>query len=352
MNHSVNFFIEPVLIAHRRDQFEVFCYSNVSLQDQVTQRIKGYAIQWKDIAGMPDEEAEELIRKDKIDILVDLAGHTAHNRLPLFARKPAPVQVNWIGYPATTGLSTIDYKIGDKYTDPPGTTEQFYSEKLMRLPESFLCYLPQQDSPDIEPLPLLKNGYITFGSFNNFAKVTSGVYTVWAKILNAVTGSRLIMKWQSFSDRATVQYVKNMFRQRGIDEERIILETWDPSPEYLHAYNKVDIGLDTFPFNGITTTCQALWMGVPVITLVGEAYASRGGVSLLSNVGIPDLIAYSKEEYLELAVNLAHDPRKLGNLRQCLRDKMAHSPLLDREQFILHLEESYHQMWKNWAETH
>jgi protein O-GlcNAc transferase len=349
MDHSVTFFIEPILLAHRRDQCEVFCYSNVSVQDHVTNRIKGYEVQWRDIAGMSDEDASELIRKEKIDLLVDLAGHTAYNRLLLFARKPAPVQISWIGYPATTGLPTIDYKIVDYYTDPPGTTEQFYSEKLMRLPESFLCYLPQKDAPDIGPLPALKNGYITFGCFNNFAKISTEAYSLWSDILRTVSGSRLILKWKSFSDKSTCEYAKNMFQQRGVHEERVILESWAPSPQYLQSYNNVDIGLDTFPFNGITTTCQALWMGVPVISLSGTAYASRGGVSLLSNVGIPELLAKTPDEYREIAVGLAKNLKMLKSLRERLREKMMYSPLCDAQRFIADLETCYRKMWATWC---
>ena len=240
---------------------------------------------------MSDEEVTELIQKDEIDILVDLAGHTANNRILVFARKPAPIQISWIGYLATTGLSTMDYKIADNYTDPPGKTEQFYTEKLMRLPESFLCYLPDKDSPEVGPLPALSTGHITFGSFNNFAKVTSEVFALWAKILNELPDSRLILKGKSFRDKTTCQYAINMFTQRGIAAERITLQPSDPSPKHLESYNLVDIGLDTFPFNGAATTCEAMWMGVPVITLAGTAYHSRVGVSLLSNVGLPELIA-------------------------------------------------------------
>ena len=301
--------------------------------------------------GMSDEEVAELIRKDKIDILVDFAGHTANNRILLFARKPAPIQVSWIGYLATTGLSTIDYKIVDSYTDPPGKTEQFYTEKLIRLPESFLCYLPDKDSPEVGPLPALSTGHITFGSFNNFAKVTPEVFTLWARILNELPDSRLILKGKSFSDKTTCQYAINMFTERGISAERITLQSWDPSPKHLESYNQVDIGLDTFPFNGATTTCEAIWMGVPVITLAGTAYHSRVGVSLLSNVGLPELIAKTHDEYIGIAVNLASDIEKLQLLRKSLRDRMSHSPLTDAKRFTANLEMCYHKMWENWCNS-
>jgi predicted O-linked N-acetylglucosamine transferase (SPINDLY family) len=319
--------------------------------DNVTQRIKKYPVQWRDISGLPDEQAAELVQKDGIDMLVDLAGHTANNRLLLFAHKPAPIQISWIGYPATTGLSTIDYKIVDEFTDPPGMSEQFYSEKLIRLPGSFLCYLPEKNAPEIGQLPSRINGFITFGSLNNFAKITPSVYSLWSKILNAVKKSHLILKWKSFSDQRTREYVLNMFKQRGIHEERIILESWEPSPKYLETYNKIDIGLDTFPFNGITTTCQALWMGIPVITLSGRAYASRAGVSLLTNVGMPELVAETSDEYILKAVNLANDMKRLKTLRENLRIMMSCSPICDVKRFIENLETCYRKVWRTWCKS-
>jgi predicted O-linked N-acetylglucosamine transferase (SPINDLY family) len=349
--HPVAYFIEPVLVAHSREHFEVFCYSDVSVPDDVTRRIQGYSDHWQSIVGMSDERVAESIKKDNIDILIDLAGHTANNRMLLFARKPAPIQVSWIGYLATTGLSTIDYKIVDNYTDPIGKTEQFYTEKLIRLPENSLCYLPDRDSPEVEPLPALSTGHITFGSFNNFAKVTPEVFTLWARVLNELPDSRLILKGNSFSDKTTSQRAINMFTERGISAERITLLLWDPSPKHLESYNQVDIGLDTFPFNGATTTCEALWMGVPVITLTGTAYHSRAGISLLANVGLLELIAKTHDEYIGIAINLASDIEKLQLLRKSLRDRMSHSPLTDAKRFTANLEMCYRKMWENWCNS-
>jgi protein O-GlcNAc transferase len=349
--HAVSYFIEPILVAHKREHFEVFCYSNSLEHDEVTKRIQVYSDQWHNIVGMSDDEVAGLIRRDEIDILVDLAGYTANNRILLFARKPAPIQISWIGYLATTGLSTMDYKIVDNYTDPIGKTEQFHTEKLMRLPESFLCYLPDKDSPEVGPLPALSTGHITFGSFNNFAKVTSEVFGLWAKILMELPESRLLLKGKSFHDTATCHYAINMFTQRGIAAERITLQSWDQSPKHLEAYNLVDIGLDTFPFNGATTTCEAMWMGVPVITLAGTAYHSRVGVSLLSNVGLPELVAKTPDEYVELAVSLATDSDKLSILRANLRDRMAHSPLTDAKRFTTNLEKYYREIWEIWCKS-
>ncbi len=347
--HSVAFFIEPVITAHNRKQFEIFCYSNSLRHDEVTGRIQASADQWRNIAEMSDEKVAELIRKDGIDILIDLSGHTANNRIFLFARKPAPVQASWIGYLATTGLSTMDFRIADYYTDPPGKTEQFYTEKLIRMPKSFLCYLPDRGSPEVGPLPVTSTGHITFGSFNNFAKVAPEVVSLWVRILSELPGSRLLLKAMSFHDDTTCQYVRNMFMQRGIPEERILLHSSDKPPEHLESYNLVDIGLDTFPFNGAATTCEAMWMGVPVITLEGIAYHSRVGVSLLSNIGLGELVARTFEEYISIAVNLAGDLKSLGALRESLRDRMARSALLDAKRFALDLENCYRTMWEQWC---
>lgn len=348
--HPVASFIESILAAHNRTRCEVFCYSDVPKHDEITARMKGHSDHWRDIPGMSEGEAADLVRKDGIDILVDLAGHTAHNRLLLFARKPAPVQVSWIGYPATTGLSSMDYKIVDNYVDPPGMTEQFYTEKLIRLPDSFLCYLPERGSPEVGPLPILKSGHITFGSFNNFAKVSLEVIGLWTKLLKAIPGSRLLMKAKSLSDRSTREYVMGLFAQGGMTAGRIELLSWEPATgAHLDIYNRIDIGLDTFPYAGTTTTCEAAWMGVPVITFAGNTHASRVGASLLSNIGIPDLIAKTPDEYLAIAVNLAGDTHRLQRLRGGLRNMMINSPLTDAQRFIVNLEDSYRSIWEQWC---
>jgi protein O-GlcNAc transferase len=349
--HPVASFIEPVLMSYNRAQFEVFCYSDVSAPDEVTNRIKGYDLEWRNIAGMSDDKVAELIRRERIDILIDLAGHTGGmNRILLFARKPAPVLASWIGYPATTGLSAMDYKIVDNYTDPPGVAEQFYTEKLLRLPDNFLCYLPDKESPDIGPLPALSSGHITFGSFNNYVKVTPEVITLWSRILRMVGDSRLIMKSMSFSDKTTRMYARNLFMDEGIGAERIELLQLVPSVrEHLALYNRIDIGLDTFPYNGTTTTCEAMWMGVPVITLAGDTHASRVGVSLLSNMRLKELIADTHEEYIEIAVNLAKSPERLESLRRGLRDMMSKSPLTDAKRVTRELENCYRSMWAEWT---
>ena len=348
--HSVSFFIEPVLSAHNHVNIEVFCYADVVAQDDTTKRLQGFADHWVNILGKTDDEAATLIRDDRIDILVDLAGHTGNNRMLLFARKPAPIQVTWIGYPATTGLSAMDYKIVDSYTDPPGVTEQFYTERLIRMPQSFLCYLPSADCPQITDLPAPSAGKMCFGSFNNFSKVSPVTAKLWASILQAVPNATLLLKAKCFSDEQTRRYAKDMLSHEGIDSGRIELIPWEiSSRSHLSLYQRVDIALDTYPYHGTTTTCEALWMGVPVITLAGSTHASRVGVSLLSNVGLPELIAKTPEEYVSKAVALAHDLEKLKSLRTSLRDMLLHSPLTDAKRVTHHLEKAYRNMWTTWC---
>jgi len=349
--HSVAYFIEPVIKAHNRELFEVFCYSDIAKPDEVTKRIRSLADQWRDIAQLMDEQIAELVRAEKIDILVDLAGHTAKNRLFVFARKPAPVQASWIGYPSTTGITAIDYKIVDWYTDPPGASEQHYTERLVRLPGSFLCYLPDRQAPDIGVLPALKNGYITFGSFNNLAKVSDDIALVWVEILKALPGSRLFIKAKGLISKQAANDKMGFFLRHGIEEGRIHLSPPTHTvPEHLALYNGIDIALDTFPYNGATTTCEALWMGVPVITLAGQAHASRVGASLLSNLGLTDLVAGSPDEYHQIAKTLGDNLDRLASLRRELRDLMAKSPLTDEQQFTGNLESAYREMWMEWCQ--
>jgi protein O-GlcNAc transferase len=345
--HPVACFVEPVLEAHSHEQFEVFCYSDVRMPDHVTKRLQGYVSTWRDITGMPDERVVELIRQDEIDILVDLAGHTANNRLLVFARKPVPIQVSWIGYPNTTGLSAIDYRIVDRYTDPPGLTDRFCTEKLLRMPDSFLCYLPNKDSPAVGDLPALKSGHVTFGSFNYFPKVSRETVAVWTAILKVLPDSRLIMKTRNFADSGARRCAMDMFIRHGIAPERFKLLSMETSfEEHLNTYNRIDIALDTFPYNGTTTTCEALWMGVPVITFGGTVHASRVGMSILTNIGLPELVTRTPDEYLAAAMKLADDLQKLASIREGMRERMELSPLLNVKRFTANLESCYKQMWQ------
>ena len=350
--HSVAYFIEPVLQHHDPERFEVYAYYNHRRHDAVTQRLRGYCRQWRDIVGMSDEQVADRIRSDGIDILVDLGGHTADNRLLVFARKPAPVQVSWIGYPATTGLTALDYRLTDGLADPVGQAEAFHTEQLVRLPECFSCYRPPEPCPEVTPLPARVNGRVTFGSFNNFAKITPQVLALWAQILRAVPGSRLLLKACGLGEAEMQGRVHAVFAAAGVEAGRVVLFGNDPTIEdHLQRYGQVDIGLDPFPYNGTTTTCEALWMGVPVITLAGQAHAGRVGVSLLSNVGLAEFIAADPQDYVGIAVRLAGDHERLEALRAGMRARLRASPLLDAPRLTRHLEAAYREMWGRWCQS-
>ena len=348
--HSVAYFIEAVIASHDRSAYEIICYSDVARPDSVTDRIKSLTGSWRDILGMSHEQAAGLIRSDQIDILVDLAGHTAGNRMLLFARKPAPVQVTYLGYPSTTGLTTMDYRITDRFADPPGQTDHLHTEELVHLPQGFLCYKPPGQTPDVADLPFIASGGITFGSFNHLAKITPEVVRLWSNILNSLPDAQIILKAKPLFDMGTQQLLREMFVQNGVSPARLTLTGHAQSmSEHLELYHRIDIGLDTFPYNGTTTTCEAMWMGVPVVTLAGETHASRVGASILSNVGLPELIAGSPEEYLKKGVQLANDLERLQGMRANLRPMMERSPLMDANGFTRSLEAAYRQMWHRWC---
>jgi predicted O-linked N-acetylglucosamine transferase (SPINDLY family) len=349
--HSVAYFVEALLAEHDRERFGVFCYANVKHPDAVTERFRGLADHWRDIAWLDDSTVAEQIRTDKIDILVDLAGHTRNNRLLLFARKPAPIQVTYLGYPDTTGLRTIDYRLTDALADPPGKTDAFHTEILVRLPRGFLCYQPPADTPMTQPLPALSAGHITFGSFNAAAKVNEHVIACWAMILKALPRSQLILKARPLADTGTRALWQAVFDKYGIGTERIQIYPWMPVAEHLQLYNKVDIALDPFPYNGTTTTCEATWMGVPVVTLAGTMHAGRVGVSLLTHAGLPELIAENPEDYVKITVALASDVGRLKDLRQGLRERLQRCPLVDAAGFTRSLEVAYREMWRKYCES-
>ena len=297
--------------------------------------------------GLSDEELAERIRADGIDILVDLAGHTAKNRLRVFARKPAPVQVTWLGYPNTTGLEAIDYRLVDAVTDPVGEADAWASETLVRLEGGFLCYGGLKDAPEPTVPPCLKTGTVTFGSFNNPAKVSAATFDAWATLLSRLPQARLLLKGTPFADAATRALFLARLGERGVAAERIELVAWLPgAAAHLALYHRVDIALDPFPYNGTTTTCEALWMGVPVVTLRGDRHAGRVGASLLSQIGLTDLIANSVEEYVEIALALARNPGRLDELRRTLRPRMAASPLCDGRAFARKIEAAFRTMWQ------
>ncbi len=350
--HSVAHFIEPVLRHHDHGQFDIYCYYNSHIKDSVTKSLIDLSDQWRDIVGTPDAGVINTIREDQIDILVDLCGHTSFNRLTVFACKPAPVQVTWLGYPNTTGLSTIDYRITDAVADPPGASDRYCSETLYRLPECFSVYQPPDPCPTCGPLPARDQGFVTFGSFNNMAKVTRPTIELWSRLLKTVPGSRLVLKFHGLGVPSLQRTVCRAFAEFGIDAGRLELLGKDESQaQHLLRYHLIDIALDPFPYSGTTTTCDALWMGVPVITLAGQVHATRVGVSQLSSLGHADLIAGSEDQYVEIARKLATDLDRLDAIRNGLRRRMAESPLMDYARFTHNLENAYREMWKKWRES-
>jgi protein O-GlcNAc transferase len=347
--HSVAHFLEGILASHDANDVDVYCYAQVPSPDDVTERFKRLAAHWRDSYGISDSKLCEQIREDRIDILVDLAGHTAGNRLPVFARKPAPIQITYLGYPNTTGLSTIDYRLTDSLADPPGQ-EAFHTETLIRLRQGFLCYTPPAKAPPVGPPPAERNKYVSFGSFNALPKINAGVISLWAKFLKAVPGSRLVLKNKSLRDDSTLTRYADLFQQHGIEPDRLDLIGWLPDiNDHLTLYNKIDVALDTFPYNGTTTTCEALWMGVPVVTLAGNRHAGRVGVSLLNQVCLPELIANSTEQYRKIAAELAGNLDRLAVLKFSLRERVANSPLCDGKTFTRQLEQAYREMWERWC---
>jgi len=348
--HPVAFFIEPVLAAHDRNKFAVAAYSNTNSPDDTTARIKAAVDLWRDVRPLSDAALADRIGADKIDILVELSGHTANNRLTVMARRPAPVQVTYLGYPDTTGIAAIGYRLTDRWADPPGAADALATEELVRLPHGFLCYRPPADLPDIGPLPALEAGHVTFASFNNLAKTHGGVIETWAEILHAVPGSRLALKSRTFHDDAVRAYFHDAFAGHGIDRGRVdLLGVTKSIAEHLAQYNGVDIALDTFPYNGATTTCEALVMGVPVITFAGPTHAGRVGASLLSSYGLDDLIAAGRDDYVARAIELAGDTARLAGLRGDLRDRVRGAASSDPAQFTGALEAAYRDMWKTFC---
>lgn len=345
IHHAVAYFIEPVLANHDRERCEIFCYHNALTSDRVTERLRSLDHHWRDIGRLTDEQVEALVHADQIDVLIDLAGHTARSRLGLFARQPAPVQVTWLGYPNTTGLDMIQYRITDAISDPPGETEAWHSERLWRMPATFSCYLPPADSPPVAPLPARATGRVTFGSFNHASKLNPNVIALWAHVLRAAPSARLFLRARALADASTADDFLRRFAAHGIDPARLTLDGAELSvADHLGAYGRVDIALDPFPYNGTTTTCEALWMGVPVITLAGRVHAARVGTSLLTHLGLPELVAYQPEDYVALCARLVGDLPRLAAWRASLRERMRSSSLCDAPQFTRHLEDAFRAM--------
>jgi protein O-GlcNAc transferase len=348
--HSVAYFIEPILARHDRAQVELFGYYNHTRQDEVTARLRTLVDGWVMCAGWTNEQLAARIRQDRIDILVDLAGHThtTDNRLLTFAHKPAPVQVAYLGYPSTTGLTAMDYRLCIADTDPPGS-EDWHSETLYRLPRSLWCYRPPADWPALPaPPPLLRHGAVTFGSMNNLAKVSPATCALWAEILHALPGSRLFMT--SMPEGSTRDDFHARFAAHGIAPARVSFFGRLPNPQYREVLAQVDLALDPFPYNGTTTTCETLWSGIPVVTLSGASSLARSGHALLNLVGLGELVAADPAEYARIAIALAGDAERLGALRGGLRARVEASPLRDEAGLARDIEAAYRAMWRRWVE--
>ena len=349
--HAVAFFIEPLLHAHDRDAVAVFCYANVEHADATTERLRGLADGWRDVWGEPDEAVAARIREDGIHLLVDLAGHTRDHRLLVFARRPAPVQVSYLGYANTTGLEAIDYRLTDGVADPEGGGSELHSEQLIRLPRGFLCYRPPDAAPAVAPARQREDGAVTFGSFNKALKITPRVVALWARLLAALPRSSLLLKSDSFADPTAREGLSAAFEAHAIDRARISLLPADETiAAHLGRYSEIDLALDPFPYNGATTTCEALWMGVPVVTLAGTAHAGRVSASILAAVGLPKLVAASEDAYLAIALDLARDHDRRAQLRSSLRTRMLASPLCDAGGAARSLEDAYRAVWRRFVE--
>jgi len=348
-DHPVAQFLKSVLLALDRTSLELFAYATGPISDPTTEMLKTRFDHWQAVRYRTDEQLEALILEDGIDILVDLSGHTGASRLTLFARKPAPVTVTWLGYSGTTGLDAIDYILADRFVAPPGSEGQF-TERVWRMPDSYLSFTIAEQAPEVAPLPALVNGYVTFGSFNNSNKLSAATLTLWARVIDAVPNSRLLLKSKVLEKREVAARVLAGLTAAGADTSRVDLVGFvSGASGHLGTYGRVDIGLDPFPYNGTTTTCEALWMGVPVIALAGDRFIARVGESLLNSTGLGDWLAKTEDEYIARAVAAAADLPALAALRQGLRAQVAASPLCDAPRFARNLEAAFREMWTLWC---
>jgi predicted O-linked N-acetylglucosamine transferase (SPINDLY family) len=340
--HCQSLFMTPLLTHHDRARFEIHAYSSVVRPDATTSRLASYVDQWHDVRASSDAALADQIRADGIDILVDLTMHMADGRPLLFARKPAPVQVAWLAYPGTTGIAAIDWRLTDPWLAPLAH-DSHYSERSWRLPDTFWCYDPLSAGPAVNALPALVSGHVTFGSLNNPCKLTDTTMRLWSRVFSRLPAARLVLM-------AAEGQVRHRLTQRlahaGIDPARVRFLPYRPREDYLRSYHEIDVGLDTLPYNGHTTSLDALWMGVPVVTRVGATVAGRAGLSQLANLGLTELAAQTDDEFVAIAVSLANDLPRLAGLRAGLRERMEQSPLMDGERFARGVEASYEGMWR------
>ena len=345
--HAMSDFFLSLLEHHDPARVDAYCYSNNPVNDDITRRCEERAPHWRDIISLPDAAADDLIRSDGIDILIDLSGHSSGNRLGLFARKPAPVQVTYLGYPGTTGLAQMDYRITDALADPPGPSEAHYCEQLLRLPHSLWCFTPPLEMPEVGPLPASATGRIAFGSLNSAFKLTSQLVALWSRLLVALPESKLVLA--GVLAGAPRARISREFETNGVDPARLEFHGFLPWHEFWALHGRIDIALDSFPSNGGATTCETLWLGVPVVNLAGESFLSRAGLSILTTVGLSELVAHNEDEYLRIAQDLTHNRVRLAQLRSSLRERMRASPLLNAAAYTRDLEDCYRAAWRQWC---
>jgi predicted O-linked N-acetylglucosamine transferase (SPINDLY family) len=347
-NRPIGRLLLPLLENHDPQAVEVYCYCDIAADDHVTQQLRSHVQVWRDTGMLADDRVAELVRRDKIDILVDLTMHMAGSRLLSFARKPAPVQVTYLAYAGTTGVGAIDYRLTDPHLDEPNRDESVYFEKTVRLPRTYWCIAAPPEAPPLPEFSVGPSGPITFGCLNSYFKVTPTALRAWAQLLREVPNSRLILHAGEGSHR---ERAKDLFAAEGVDRGRVRFAGFVPLEAYFRQYQRIDIALDPFPYPGGTTTLDALWMGVPTVTLAGQTAHSRGGLSILTNIGLSDLVATSPEQYVEIASKLARDLPRLSELRTTLRSRMQSSPLMGGAQFARDVEAVYRQMWQKWCEA-
>jgi protein O-GlcNAc transferase len=347
--HPVAFFAIPLFQRLDRSACEIFCYATGDAVDDFTRRVQAHADVWRDAVAISDLGLAQAISRDEIDILVDLSGHSGTSRLAVFAQQPAPLQVTWLGYLNTTGMTRMQYRLCDRHTDPPGLTDRFHTETLVRLPNSQWCYRPLESIPCSETPPSGRNGFITFGSFNDGVKLSPSARGLWAEILTRLPNSRIV--FAGVPQGPARDGLIRDFELAGIDPDRIAIFPRVGISEYLRLFNEVDVALDTTPYSGGTTTCDAIWMGVPVVTVPGTRSVSRSAASILAAVGLSDWIAASPEDYVRLAVEHAEDEAGIVELRRTLRERMRRSPLMDEPQFARDLEHAFRLMWRAWCRS-
>jgi len=345
-DHAVGRFLLPLFAHHNHEQFHLTCFSDVAIPDAVTAQLRAHTDAWHDITALSHSDVAQLVHQNHIDILIDLTLHMAHNRMLVFARKPAPIQITYLAYALTSGLPTMAYRLTDSFLDPPGQNDNFYTEKSLYLPQSYWCYQPHPAAPEVNLLPAANTGQITFGCLNHFSKINEPTLLLWSKILRALPNSRMVLhaKAGSHQDR-----VAKLLDEQNVAPSRLEFVPPKDIADYFYTYHRIDIALDPFPYNGGTTTCDALWMGVPVVTLAGQLALARAGVSILTNSNLPELIAQSPDQYISIATTLARDLPRLAKLRSTMRDRLTKSPLMDAPTYTHGIESAYRQAWRNWC---